>query len=328
MAKLKLPLLSKSAHGQFGKKLNYYTKAGKTYTRKFHYPKRPPTGAQLSRRYITGLLTIRWQTMTEDERLSYKQGAELESKKTGLGISGFNYFVKVASKDLLTHYKMRFLYLMNEGSGQVVKDLSGNGLNLTLGSVAPATLPVWEKSDNPLFGTCLSSNGDRKGAQSGLSNLFDYTTNFTYFARVRFDAKDSIQRFILYSGARYGIYKQTDNSIVVYLRIGGVDRSLNLPASEWEPGVPFTIAMSFDNSLVKNSMKLYLNGKFYSQRTLNGDGALSNYSLFLLCYNGLARPTIGAIDNVLGVARTIGPNEIKKIHDLMSEPKQRQKYFK
>lgn len=327
MAKLKLPLLSKSAHGQFGKKLNYYTKAGKTYTRKFHFPKRPPTGAQLSRRYITGLLTIRWQTMTEDERLPYKQGAELESKKTGLEISGFNYFVKVASKDLLTHYKMRFLYLLNEGSGQVVKDLSGNGLDLTLKSIAPATLPVWEKSDNPLFGTCLSSNGDRKCAESGLSTLFDYTTNFTYFARVRFDAKDSTQRFIFYSSGRYGIYKQPNNAVVGYLRVAGVDRSLYFPASEWEPGVPFTIAISFDNSLVTNSLKLYLNGKFYTQMTINGDGASRNVPLFLLSYTGIARPTIGAIDNVLGVARTIGPNEIKKIHDLMSEPKQRQKYF-
>lgn len=328
MAKLKLPLLSKSAHGQFGKKLNYYTKAGKTYTRKFHYPKRPPTGAQLSRRYITGLLTIRWQTMTEDERLPYKQGAELESKKTGLGISGFNYFVKVASKDLLTHYKMRFLYLLNEGSGQVVKDLSGNGLNLTLRSVAPATLPVWEKSDNPLFGTCLSSNGDRKCAESGLSTLFDYTTNFTYFARVRFDAKDSTQRYIFYSSGRYGINKGTNNDILVYLRVAGADRSMSIPASAWEPGVPFTIAISFDNSLVVDSMKLYLNGKIYKQRTMNGDGASRNVSLFLLSYTGITRPTIGAIDNVLGVARTIGPDEIKKIHDLMSEPKQRQKYFK
>lgn len=327
MAKLKLPLLSKSAHGQFGKKLNYYTKAGKTYTRKFHFPKRPPTGAQLSRRYITGLLTIRWQTMTEDERLPYKQGAELESKKTGLGISGFNYFVKVASSDLVTHLGLVVFYPMNEGTGRQVNNFVGNFCHGTFAPAFPAPGLEWVKSKNDLFGTCLKSDGTNKFFTSSYDSRLNITKQFSVSFFLSLNSFDSAIQFLVRRTGVFQITMSVENILTGIVTTNLGSPNVKIANSLLTVGKMSLITLTYDSTLATANLKIYLDNKLIQSANHNGD--IVQNTNFLTCFAAANnfRLTNCRMDNIMIFKRALLFSEVQKIHDLMSEPKQRQKYF-
>ncbi len=129
MAKLQGPLLSAAAHGKIANQVIFSRRKGNNIARGFHMPKKDISLSQWTQRHIIGMLVAHWQCMTDAQRQNYENLA----KESGLRISGFNYFLKVAQKDLYTHHGLCGYWSMNEISGDQVLDYSGQGNHGTLG---------------------------------------------------------------------------------------------------------------------------------------------------------------------------------------------------
>jgi hypothetical protein len=128
MAKSTGPLFSLKASGTVGKKLTFSNKGSGQQVRKFHYPKKTVTLDQWTQRQIMGLLTAHWQCMTDNEKAVYNDYVN----EHNLNMSGFNRFIKLAQTDLLTYHGLRLYYSMNQKTGGILIDNSGNGINGTL----------------------------------------------------------------------------------------------------------------------------------------------------------------------------------------------------
>lgn len=151
MVKLNGPLMSLGAHGKLANELNYSKRKDGNIGRKFHYPRKDPTGSQYTRRVIIGLLTAHWQTMSAGDKATW----EANAKSAGLNISGFNYFVKLATADLYTHHGLCGYWSFNEPSGETVLDYSGRGHTGTLKPTYPGDVPVRVASKNKELNNAL-----------------------------------------------------------------------------------------------------------------------------------------------------------------------------
>ena len=155
MVKTKGPLFSLEAHGKLGNVLNYSKKKSGSQVREFHYPKKKVTGAQWTQRHIIGMITARWQTLTDEEKATYVTSGKALSPP----ITGFNYFVRVAQADLKTHIGLVAYYPMNETTGATVFDASGQGYDGTLKPTYPSNCPGRVPSLSEKYGNALSFDG-------------------------------------------------------------------------------------------------------------------------------------------------------------------------
>lgn len=88
MAKLKGPLLSHRAAGQFGRALIFDRYAGNNNAREYHKPSGDPTAAQLTARSVYGQLAHLWQKLPPGGREPWSAAARSR------GPSGWNLMVR------------------------------------------------------------------------------------------------------------------------------------------------------------------------------------------------------------------------------------------
>ena len=90
--------------------------------------------------------------MTTDERAVYESLAE----SYGQSLSGYHYFVKVATENPLAHLGLRAYWGMNELAGVNIPDISKNGFTGTLKPTPPGDCPLPVSSKNAKFGSALN----------------------------------------------------------------------------------------------------------------------------------------------------------------------------
>lgn len=88
MARVSGPLFSMSASGTVGKTITYGTWKGRPYVREWFKPENPQAAKQVNVRTALTLLVAYWKT------LSAAGQAEWETAAEGLGMSGFNLYMK------------------------------------------------------------------------------------------------------------------------------------------------------------------------------------------------------------------------------------------
>lgn len=324
MAKLKMPLLSGGASGKFGKKLVYSMRNNISQSRSFHYPKKAPSGEQLAQRYIIGLLTARWQTMTDEEKAPYIAGAVASEKKNGKPLTGFNYWIKTAMSDLPTHYGMIAFYPMNEGSGRLVKDYSGNDLHITLFPVTPSNSAMWANAENKKFGKCIANDATTRYGVLTNNNKWDWTTKFFFGCWVMKGANDGSERYYFYRGLYCYVGKNATDQMSFTLNINGTNRNIVVASAEMKVGKWYWVSGYYDANGGSLNFRLYLNGKRRTWTTWTGNavpsvsvGYFMSRSTTLYCMNG-------AVDNLLFLKRIPSDAEQLKIYNLMAVDKERQ----
>jgi hypothetical protein len=175
MAKVKGPLFSVSAHGKLGKSLIYSHPGSGQIARNFHMPHKKTTLKQWTQRHIIGLLTAHWQIKTTSEKLIYENLA----KASGMNISGFNYFVKIAQTNLYAHHGLCGYWSMNEPNGIQVKDYSGNGNHGVLMPTYPTNCPERITSFKKEYGNALYFNGTEDYVEAPDTPTLNPTTAIT-----------------------------------------------------------------------------------------------------------------------------------------------------
>lgn len=155
MAKIKGPLLSVGAHGSIADILNYSKRQSGQQARKHHRPLVAPTGAQRGQRRLTEFLVAHWQNMSAADRATW----ETNAKASGLGLTGYHYFLRTAQRDLYTHHGLCGYWHCNEIVGGKVLDISGKGNHGTLQPAYPANAPILVDSYNTRFNKALRYDG-------------------------------------------------------------------------------------------------------------------------------------------------------------------------
>lgn len=324
MVKLNGPLMSQNASGAFAKNLTFQTRGNKKLVRRFHYPKKQPTGEQLAQRYIIGLLTARWQTMTASEKAVWNLAAKEYQEKNKKPMTGFNYWIKIAQTDLPTYYGMVAFYPMNEGTGRTVKDYSGNGFDISLLPASPAPTLTYGESENKSFDKCIVASGSAGYGLFPYDDKFSFTDKFSCFFWVKFGPKDSLERRIV-SRVGYFIFSRlTDNSCAFIVYLNGISRGVYIPTTHYKTDVWYLCVGTFDNSLSSNQMKFYITPWRYASRTIAGTGTIANTSMFFCSASTSAYRFNGSVDNLCILNRVISYDEMIKIQNIMHSNKERQ----
>lgn len=319
-----MPLLSGTASGKLGKKLVYSMRHNSAISRNFHYPNKAPSGEQLAQRYIIGLLTARWQTMTAGEKAPYIAGALASEKKNGKPLTGFNYWIKTAMSDLYTHYGMIAFYPFNEGSGHLVKDYSGNAIHFSLLPYSPSASLQFVPSENKKFSSAISNTALSRYGLATYNSKMNFTTEFSYFGYIKLYAKAGTRsRFFLCSNWA-NILQFTDNSIQFKMTLGGNSRTRSVVANDYVANRWYFFCLTFKQAASGNNFKLYLNSKLYSQVFYAGGGGTPTDNLYLMCSGPTSDFANGALDNLCFVKRELSLAEIQKINGVMKLNKERQ----
>lgn len=320
MAKLKGPLFSLGAHGSVNKSLNYSQRKGKNLLRKFSYPKKAVSLKQWTQRHIIGLLTAHWQIKTNDEKKTYNDLAA----ESGLNISGFNYFLKVAQQDLYTHHGLCGYWSMNESTGNQALDYSGNGNHGSLLPSYPDNCPTREAAMIKQYGNALSFDGINDRVNCGSDPSLDFTDAFTLSAWLKVPHTETADK-IFTKGLGYpageakgwGIEARNDNKIYFYIATstgGNTHREATFPLEKW-----FNLVCILDN----NIGKIYIDNVFLSSLPVDGYTDADELSLFFgsASWGEYARCKM---DEVCFYNRALGEEEIKKHYELLRLDKKRQ----
>ncbi|HPT40553.1 MAG TPA: hypothetical protein PLQ44_03055 [Candidatus Paceibacterota bacterium] len=292
--------------------------------RNFHYPKKEPTGKQLTQRYLIGLLTARWQTMTDYEKAPFISGALVESERSGKPMTGFNYWIKMAQSNLLVYFGLLAFYPMNETGGYVVNDYSPNLLHFNLFPVAPASTLSFLPSENKKFGNCLVGDGSVKYGYFAPQTKLNWVDQFSFAVDILIGQKDTNDRYFIYSPNHFSIWKRPTDVLTFFVNIGGVDRYLDIPSALLVPNVWNRVCVTYSNNGLRNNFKLYLNSKLYTSKTFTGIGNSSSAYVYLMSQSATIRQAVGAIDNLIFFNRELSLLEIQKQCDLMRVGKERQ----
>lgn len=321
MAKLSGPLLSVSASGQFDKKLLFKTRTSGPQVGQPYRPKKEPSNAQYIQRRIIGYLTAQWQYMSSAQKLPYQTAAHEQHQKGGKPMTGFNYFISVASKDLLTHHGLLGYWPLDENTGATCFDYSGNNRNAILGPDYPTDCPTRQDSFCKEQGKSLYFDGDNDVAADGqcptLSN-----GPFTLMAWIKriVTAENGIAvrvgRLVFSQSIMLGWIKTSYNSknnsfgAGTYGRYWGTgvdDNKWHLLTVSYPGGNGKNFRMTVDN--------LSVNYSGYTPNILTGDIKFGEYDV------GTPLEFNGWLDEVMLYNRQLSISEIKKHFSLFKNKK-------
>ena len=120
MSKPKSPLFSLGAHGTIGDSLTYQERSGVDFVRQKPIPTDRYTLAQAYHRWDYQWYALQWHALSAAEKLAYRKLGST------CGITGFNYYMKVALNtlpDLVARWHL------DEAAGTVAYDSSKSGYN-------------------------------------------------------------------------------------------------------------------------------------------------------------------------------------------------------
>lgn len=169
MAKTSGPLFSVDAHGSLSGILTFSHRRSGSQVRAHNKPRGIPSHAQRSQRRLTEFLVAQWQGMTLADRDVWRARA----LAGGTTLSGYHYFLAQAHRDLLAHTGLICYLPMNHISSGKCLDLSGNGLDLVLGSAYPTNAPAMVASKNTRYYKALSYTSNGQLSYIPHSDLFN-----------------------------------------------------------------------------------------------------------------------------------------------------------
>jgi hypothetical protein len=194
---------------------------------------------------------------------------------------------------------------MNEGSGTMVHDSSGNGNN---GTVVNST---WVAGK---FGNALSFNGASGIVNLGNSSSFSSSQSITLSMWIKFDLLAKYG-YTLAKTASYMVYASEGGLLHwwVYTTSGNYDMA---SVGAYADGAWHLTVCTFDSTLSNQQMKIYIDGILSNSHNLNGTIASTSNNLFLGAYEGSWRPFKGALDDVRIYNRALSATEIAALYTL------------
>lgn len=185
---------------------------------------------------------------------------ETNAKASGLKLSGYHYFLRTAQRDLYTHHGLLTYWHMNEIVGGKCKDLSGAGLDLTLGSPYPTNAPLLVASKTAKYGNCLHYDVDGKRSDRSVPDIWklgtgDFSLCITFYWETSADY-DTLLRWYNWIGWVQGLLLATRSGNYFYFTIG--DDTAN-DTTGW-----FTVPLNAWTDLVitrtSGNVRIYING--------------------------------------------------------------------
>ena len=151
------------------------------------------------------------------------------------------------------------LWLMNEGTGGIINDLSGNGSNGTL-----VNNTAWIAGDS---GPTLTFDGANDSVTIPQDNLPAFGTgDFTIIAKVKIPSDGSNRGIVAKGGSAAGdfwFYKRNTNALGFYADAGGIFAS----GGAWPDDVWTYVAVRRIGTI----LQLFVNGLYDGQDTTAGD---------------------------------------------------------
>lgn len=318
MAKVFGPLLSVDAKGKIGKGIAFQNRPSGSAIMRNPVPSRKsldePSGPKCNQRAIIGLLTAQWQCMTQVQKDWWKT----EAGKMPGNLSGYHAFMKKAPTCLRAWHGLVGYWSMNEGSGNIVKDLSGQGNHGELKPSPPGNAPQFVESKNAQFYKALSFDGIDDYVEVADDASLDITDAITIEAWVKRGVGEIVADIVVKEVTLYhlgivpiGGTARVQGAIMGTLRSKSTDV---IPENEWTHIVMKYIATD-------TQIRLYMNGVEVNYAVVNAtNGALIGTSALPLIigkikYEGYFE---GLIDEVRIYNRALGPEEIKKHYQLMN----------
>ena len=195
---------------------------------------------------------------------------------------------------------------LNEGSGTITHDLSGNGNN---GILANST--TWGTGK---FGNGLNFNGVSDNVNLGNSSSFSFLTSITVSLWVKFEPL-SKYGYVFAKAGSYMIYADENGFLHwwVYTTSGNYDMG---SVGAYADGAWHLVACTFDSTLSSKQLKIYVDGVLSNSHDLNGTNVSTSNNLFLGAYESSWRPFKGAFDEVRIYNRVLSATEIAALYTL------------
>jgi hypothetical protein len=320
MAKLTGPLLSETAHGKLAQRLIFSRKNNINVGRSFHMPHKTITLNQWTQRHIIGLLTAHWQVKTTDEKNVY----ETLAKTSGLNITGFSYFIKVASADLYTHHGLCGYWPMNESSGNQILDYSGNANHGTLYPSYPPNCPARKDSFQKEYGNALYFDMIDDYIDCGAGNSLNITAEITLEAWINI-TNETVNRYIIthnlssIANTQWGLYSLATEKLQFVTEGVSNTTSATIPINTWTH-----IAFTFKTP----TLLFYINGAL--SQTISQTATLTS-RICPTTIGARADFTLGhtfyyknLMDEIRVYNRILNATEIKKHYELLRLNKHRQ----
>ena len=309
MAKITGPLMSIAAHGKLAQSLIYSKRKEGNIGRGFHMPNKEPSLKQWTQRHIIGMLTAHWQVKTTAEKLVYENLAAA----SGLQISGFNYFIKVAQADLYTHHGLAAYWPMNETSGVTLFDYSGQNKHATIGGTIPSTIVTRTPAMQKEYGNALKFSGSANTVTFPQINLLK---TFTFMIWLKPNSQ-----FEMYGGL-----------ISLNFEFGFFYMGSSAPANQrkitfyYGPGDHFTSNLFSDNQWSHYAAVVNNGSLSHFINTIPAGTALNvpNSSFKIIGDDATGEPFKGTMDEAKLYNRAFGIDEIKKQYNLLRLGKKRQ----
>lgn len=320
MVKTSGPLMSLEAHGSVGKAVTYSTRKGKNVARAHNYPRKKVTGPQWTQRHTIGMITARWQTMTDNDKAVYIASAKNEKD----AMTGFNYFVKVAQEDPLTHLGLVLYLPMNEKTGATLSDKSGNGNHGTLSPTYPSDAPTRIAGLSEKYGNAIDSDGVNNYVDCGNDVSLDLTDKATYMVwfnirggSVNANMMSKMKTTPTINGFNFGNDsggRGLRATIANASSFVSVEKPVeDIPLDTWHHGC-FT--------LDGTNMRLYLDAIEVDSSAQSLDMGVSDENFLLAKWT--TRRYNGRLDEVKVFDRALSLEEIQKHYHLLRQNKKRQ----
>jgi len=271
--KIKGPLLSENAHGSIAKAITYSKRRTHNHARKYQPPRKDPSPKQRAQRRITEFLVAQWQNMAANDKASWNT----EARNSGLNITGYQYFLRTAQRNLYTHHGLLAYWSMNEIVDGKILDLSGRNNHGTLQPDYPTDAPIIKPSGIPRFSNSMSFNGTSNYIDCGdFANVFS-TQEVTVLFWEKFTETPPATNRYPYS---FGVGKQRayhDSGSNLLLFVFQFVNSGQVYASNyWYPKLNQfgCAAATFDGRYIK----LYRNGELTNTKDLGEQDTLVDYT--------------------------------------------------
>jgi hypothetical protein len=317
MAKLIGPLLSQRASGQVGKKLIYQQRRSGPQVRGYYKPNKPITLKQWTQRHIIGLITSQWTCMTTVQKQPYEDKAYQLRMHAGSAMSGFNYFIKVASKDMYTHAGLCGYWSLNENTGDTAFDYSGNGNHGILKPTYPSNCPARVASFQENYGNALDFDGVNDRVHVSHVSMFDTPDFFTIEAWIKTDDETwPIHRMFFSKEITPWYFSVSGERLFFSCFVGGI-QSFGVGSTIIHAGIWYHAVAVADT--ITHQLRVYLNGVLDGTTNVGAGsiGVASSQLVFGVGNRSSSYPFPGLADEYLFFHRILPASEILKHYELM-----------